>query len=80
MNLRMKITLYVLLIGAVCDVGFGQVVEMPDSNLRRAVREALNLPAGAPITQADMLRLEALPAERQGITDLTGIEYALNLE
>jgi hypothetical protein len=26
-----------------------------------------------------MLRLEALPAERQGITDLTGIEYALNL-
>ena len=79
MNLRMKITLYVLLIGAVCDVGFGQVVEMPDSNLRRAVREALNLPAGAPITQADMLKLTELDARDSRIQNLTGLEYATNL-
>ena len=46
MNLQMKITLYVLLYIALCGVGFGQVVEMPDSNLRRAVMDALNLPAG----------------------------------
>ena len=79
MNLRLKITLYVLLIVAICDVGFGQVVEMPDSNLRRAVMEALNLPAGAPITQADMLKLTHLGAERQGIEDLTGLEHATHL-
>ena len=30
---------------------FAQVVEIPDPNLRQAVREALNLPNGTPITQ-----------------------------
>ena len=29
-------------------------VDVPDPNLRQAVREALSLPAGAPTTQADM--------------------------
>ncbi len=53
-------------------------VDIPDPNLRTAIHNALGLDRPT-ITQADMLRLEALPAERQGITDLTGIEYALNL-
>ena len=54
------------------------VVDIPDPNLRNAIDNALGLDRPI-ITQADMLRLEALPAELQGITDLTGIEYALNL-
>ncbi len=53
-------------------------VDIPDPNLKSAIHNALGLNRSI-ITQADMLRLEALPAERQGITDLTGIEYALNL-
>ena len=56
------------------------LVDIPDPNLRTAVREALHLPADALITQADMLRLVELPAERRSITDLTGLEYALNLK
>ena len=54
------------------------VVDIPDPNLRSAIHNALGLDRST-ITQADMLRLEALPAELQGITDLKGIEYALNL-
>ena len=54
------------------------VVDIPDRNLRSAIHNALGLDRPT-ITQADMLRLEALPAERHDITDLTGIEFALNL-
>ena len=54
-------------------------VHIPDSNLRSAIHNALGLDSPM-ITQADMLRLEALPAERRGITDLIGLEYALNLK
>ncbi len=56
------------------------VVDIPDPNLRTAVREVLHLPADVLIRQADMLRLERLSAERRSITDLTGLEYALNLK
>ena len=79
MNLQMKITLYVLLYIALCGVGFGQVVEMPDSNLRRAVMDALNLPAGTPITQAAMRDLTSLNVGDLGIADLSGLEFATGL-
>jgi hypothetical protein len=45
----------------------------PDPNLRQAVRETLNLPVGAHITQADMRELTALNARDSQITDLTGL-------
>ena len=54
-------------------------VEIPDPNLREAIRETLQLPAGQPITQQQMLLLENLDIEQAGITDLTGLEYAINL-
>ena len=59
---------------------FAQVVEIPDPNLREAIRETLQLPAGQPITQQQMLRLETFNVEQAAITDLTGLEYATNLE
>ena len=37
-----------------------QVVEIPDPNLKRAVREALTLPDEVPITQPEMARLKKL--------------------
>ena len=61
---------------------FAQVVQIPDPNLREAIRETLQLPAGSPITQQDMEKLEYLDnekTEKMGITDLTGLEYATNL-
>ena len=57
-----------------------QVVEIPDSNLRAALREELKLPDGTPITQQEMLRLTRLEAGKRGITNLTGLEYAINLK
>ena len=57
-----------------------QVVEIPDPNLRQAVREALDLSDGTPITQTEMLRLEKLTAKGVEIENITGLEYATNLE
>ena len=60
-----------------------QVVEVPDTNLREAIRQTLALPAGHPLTRQDMLKLERLDnksTEKRGIVDLTGLEYATNLK
>ena len=59
---------------------FVQAVEIPDPKLREAIREQLQLSAGTPITQQQMLQLETLNVEQAGITDLSVLEYATNLE
>ena len=60
---------------------FAQIVEIPAPNLREAISKTLQLPAGQPMTQQQMLRLENLDVEQAGINDLTGgLEYATNLE
>ena len=56
-----------------------QIVEMPDPQLKQAVREALNLPDKTPLSRQEILRLEHLRAEESEITDLTGLEHATNL-
>ncbi len=61
--------------------GFDTVVEIPDPNLRLLIREALSLPDAVPLTQGQMRRLTKLDAGGdRGITDLTGLEYATNLQ
>ena len=55
------------------------VVNMPDPNLRAAVRNHLELSAGEPITEQHMAELTRLGVTNHGITDLTGLEYAHNL-
>ncbi len=57
-----------------------QVVEIPDPNLKRAVREALTLPDETPITQLVMSQLIELEAGNKQIETLTGLEYATNLK
>ena len=79
MNFRQKIILHLLVFIALCGVAFAQVVEIPDPNLRRAVKEALNLPAGTPITQAAMRDLTSLNVGDLGIADLSGLEFATGL-
>ena len=56
------------------------VVEVPDPNLRQAIREMLSLPDGVLLTQLEMLRLTELFPWQRDITDLTGLQYATNLE
>ena len=57
---------------------------MPDANLREAIRQKLEIDTDTPLTQADMLQLTSLDTSElqipEKISDLTGLEYAINLE
>ena len=56
-----------------------QLVEVPDPNLRAAIRETLELPDETPLTQQELLRLTRLGAGENQITDSAGLEHATNL-
>ena len=56
-----------------------QVVDIPDPGLRAAIAEALDKAPGDTITRADMETLVELRAVGRDITDLRGIEFAINL-
>ena len=56
-----------------------QVLDIPDPNLRTAIEKALRLAPGDPITQAKMMTLNRLDARNANISNLTGLEVAINL-
>ena len=62
-----------------CSTVSAQVVDIPDLNLRKAVRETLALPDEIPLTRLVMKQLTGLDAGNNQIKDLTGLEYATNL-
>ena len=55
------------------------VVNIPDPNLRTAIRETLKLPHGVPVTRAAMRQLTGLDAGDRGISNLTGLEHAISI-
>ena len=55
-------------------------IDIPDPHLKKAIRETLNLPDEIPITSQEMLRLTRLRVKSSDLKDLTGLEYAINLE
>lgn len=79
MNFRQKIALSLLVTIVSGSIAFAQIVEIPDPNLREAVRETLNLPADTAITREAMLQLSDLDVKGRGVSDLTGLEFATNL-
>ena len=62
------------------QIPLGSIVHISDTNLEAVIRNLLELEGDADITVADMLGLTQLNAANQGITDLTGLEHATNLE
>ena len=62
------------------DVVSREIVEIPDPNLRQAVRDTLGLPDEAALTEGEMSRLVRFKAKNAEIGDLTGLEHALNLK
>ena len=77
--MRLRFLIYLSFILVVTPT-YAQVVEIHDPNLRQVIREALHLPANAPITQQEMLKLERLDAGgNREITDLTGLEHVTNI-
>ena len=68
------------------DISPEPVVTFSDANLASKVREALNLPAGAAISEAQLATLIVLDASvspdaapQEKISDLTGLEHATQL-
>ena len=56
-----------------------QTVNIPDPNLRAAIMAELGKASGDPITTSDMAALRSLEARKSNISDLTGLEHAINL-
>ena len=54
-------------------------VNIPDSNLRAAIAEAIGLPSSAPIVRRHLENLTLLHARYANISDLTGLEGATKL-
>ncbi len=61
-------------------IGPGPVVLIPDLSLRDAIRRTLNMAPDATITQVDMERLRIIVADEQNISDLSGLQFATNLQ
>ncbi len=80
MNFQQNITLSLLLTVGLSSAAFAQPVHIPDSGLRSEIQRRLNLPDGHPITQELMRQLKYVDADHLGITDLSGLEHAINLE
>ena len=80
MTLRLEITLSLLLTIGLGSVAFAQPVHIPEPGLRAEIQARLNWQANDEITQELMRQLTRIDADYQGITDLTGLEYAVNLE
>ena len=57
----------------------GTVVHIPDPNLRAAIAESLGKNPNAPITVEEMEGLGRLDTRNRGIRDLTGLQFATNL-
>ncbi|MCR6669481.1 MAG: leucine-rich repeat domain-containing protein [archaeon YNP-WB-040] len=72
--------LALLVIGQMGYTAQSDVIKFVDPNLEQAVRDALGIPKGRPITRADMKRLTSLDAEFEDIRNLSGLEYAINLQ
>ena len=55
-------------------------VDIPDSALRAAIEKQLSIESGSPITAEDMLKITKLDLSGEGVSNLTDLEYATNLE
>jgi len=76
--MRLRIALFVVFSAAILGPALAQAsVHIPDPNLRAAVEEALWLYDPTP---ADMLGLRKLSCFNRGVRDITGLEYAENLQ
>ena len=61
------------------NVGERAPINIPDPNLRAAILKEIGQGSNSRINAIDMLQIKSFAANNQGIQDLTGLEYALNL-
>lgn len=70
--------IFCMLLSAIPVGAASAVVSLPDTELEDVVRDALDKSDGD-ITDADMATLNELDADDEEISDLSGLEYAVNL-
>jgi len=70
--------IFCMLLSAIPAGAASAVVSFPDTELEDVVRDALDKSDGD-ITDADMATLNELDADDEEISDLSGLEYAVNL-
>ena len=75
-----RFTFFLLVYLALPLTATAQVVNIPDPNLRAAIETALGKAAGAPITADEMATLPRLEAPEADISNLIGLEHAINLK
>ena len=73
------IILFLLICLSISLTATAQTVNIPDPNLRAAIAAELGKASGDPITTSDMVALRSLRARESNISDLTGLEHAINL-
>ena len=71
----MRSLLFLLALVPTC----AHAIDFPDPNLEAALRGRLGI-QDRPLTPGDLAALTELKAIERGISDLTGLEHALNLE
>ncbi len=74
-----RFTLFLLAYLSIGSIATAQTVEIPDPNLRDYIERVLNKAARVPITVTDMATLTFLDPWGEDISDLTGLDHAINL-
>ena len=74
-----RFTFILLIFLSIPSTSAAQTVNIPDPNLRAAIAAELGKASGDPITTSDMAALTSLTARESNISDLTGLEHAINL-
>ena len=80
MKQRFCFTFFLLICFSLPLTVIAQTVNIPDDNLRAIIENAFGRPSGATITAADMELLQTADLRNRNIHDLTGLEYATNME
>ena len=75
----MKISILCIALAIIPVCLSAEVVHIPDANLERVLREAMQLDSSDHITVQHIAELQVLNAQDQGIKELSGLEYATNL-
>ena len=74
-----RFTFILLIFLSIPATSTAQTVTIPDSNLRAAIAAELGKASGDLITTSDMAALRSLTAKESNISNLTGLEHAINL-
>ena len=73
------VCLVLILFSVASGIGMAQEKWMPDPQLRKAIREHLEIPINVLLTKEHLLMLESFEAQNIGIRDIKGLEFAENL-